>query len=258
MVLSLPPRLAYQNRGLDKRLIQNFIDELYAADSEQELKNTMLTAAEALDLPNFVYLGISKRAMANPLVITTYPAAWERRYLGRAYQCIDPVVMRAFSSRAPFHWGTDDALRNLSKNQLQIFDEAAMFGVRCGFTVAIHDEFGRMSAVTFASQEKPKVFQRSLQTNENLLHLMAVHFHVHARQKLGFGASSAWPRLSARETQCLQWAAHGKTRWEISRILQVSRRTVAFHIDNARTKLDAASTTEAVAKAVWENLITPP
>ena len=239
-------------------MIQTFIDELYAADSEQELKSAMQTAAEALDLPNFVYLGIAKRMMASPLVITSYPGAWEHRYLGRAYQCIDPVVKQAFSSHMPFHWGTDDTLRNLSKNQLQIFDEAAMFGLRCGFTVPIHDEFGRMSAVTFASQEKPKVFQRALKTNENLLHLMAVHFHVHTRQKLGFGASSAWPRLSPRETQCLQWAAHGKTRWEISRILRVSHRTVSFHIDNARAKLDAVSTTEAVAKAVRENLITPP
>jgi DNA-binding CsgD family transcriptional regulator len=238
------------------RLMQTFIDELYAADSEQDLKGALTTAAEALDLPRFVYLGISKRVMGGPLVITTYPGAWEHRYLGRAYQRIDPVVTQAFSSHAPFHWGTADTLRGLTKRQLQIFDEAAMFGLRCGFTVPIHDEIGRMSAVTFASPEKPEVFQGSLKTNEDLLHLMAVHFHVHARQKLGFGASSAWPRLSPRETQCLQWAAHGKTRWEISRILRVSPRTVAFHIDNARAKLDATSTTEAVAKAVREHLIT--
>jgi DNA-binding CsgD family transcriptional regulator len=224
------------------RLMQTFIDELYAADSEQDLKGALTTAAEALDLPRFVYLGISKRVMSGPLVITTYPGAWEHRYLGRAYQRVDPVVAQAFSSHAPFHWGTADTLRGLTKRQLQIFDEAAMFG--------------RMSAVTFASPEKPEVFQGSLKTNEDLLHLMAVHFHVHARQKLGFGASSAWPRLSPRETQCLQWAAHGKTRWEISRILRVSPRTVAFHIDNARAKLDATSTTEAVAKAVREHLIT--
>ena len=163
------------------RLMQTFIDELYAADSEKELKSAMMTAAEGIDLPRFVYLGISKHAMDSPLVITTYPGAWEHRYLDRAYQRIDPVVARAFSSHAPFHWGTHDTLGGLSKKQLQIFDEGATFGLRCGLTVPIHDGFGRMSAITFASQEKPEVFQRSLQTNENLLHLMAVHFHVHAR-----------------------------------------------------------------------------
>ena len=201
------------------QLMQSFIDELYAADSEQELKDAMVAAADALDLPRFVYLGISKREMASPLVITTYPGAWEHRYLDREYQRIDPVVSQAFAGHAPFQWGTHVTLRGLSKGQLQIFDEGATFGLRCGFTVPIHDDIGRMSAVTFASQEKPEAFKRSLKSNEDLLHLMAVHFHVHVRQKLGFGASSAWPCLSPRETQCLQWAARGKTRWELSRIL---------------------------------------
>ena len=38
------------------RTMQTFIDELYAADSEKELKSAMMTAAEGLDLPRFVYL----------------------------------------------------------------------------------------------------------------------------------------------------------------------------------------------------------
>ena len=239
------------------QLLQDFIDRLHAADSEPDLKGAMTVAAEALGLPRFVYLGISKRAMLSPLVITTYPGAWKHRYLGQGYQRVDPVVSRAFSDRAPFHWGAEDTLRGLSKKQLQVFDEASEFGLHCGFTVPIHDDMGRMSAVTFASSEKPTVFQKDLRHHEDLLHLMAIHFHVHARQKLGFGVSSAWPRLSPRQTQCLRWAAHGKTRWEISRILGLSPRTVAFHIDNARAKLDAASTAEAVAKAVQERLITP-
>ncbi len=241
------------------QLLQDFIDQLHAADSVPEFKGAMTTAAEALGLPRFGYLGISKRAMLSPLVhLTTFPGAWEHRYLGQAYQRIDPVVSRAFSDHAPFCWGTEDMLRGLSKNQLQVFDEASEFGLRCGFAVPIHDDMGRMSVVVFASSEKPTAFQKDLRLHEDLLHLMAIHFHVHARQKLGFGVSSAWPRLSPRETQCLQWAAHGKTRWEISRILGLSPRTIAFHIDNARAKLDAASTTEAVAKAVQAHLINPP
>ena len=240
------------------QLLQNFIDQLHAADSVPEFKDAMTTAAEALGLPRFVYLGISKRAMLSPLVITTYPGAWEHRYLSQAYQHFDPVVSRAFSDHTPFYWGTEDTLRGLSKNQLQVFDEASEFGLRCGFTVPIHDDMGRMSAVTFASSVKPTAFQKDLRLHEDLLHLIAIYFHVHARQKLGFGVSSAWPRLSPRESQCLQWAAYGKTRWETSRILGLSPRTVAFHIDNARAKLAAASTTEAVAKAVQEHLITSP
>ena len=101
------------------RLLQNFIDQLHAADSEPEFKDSMTTAAEALGLPRFVYLGISKRAMLSPLVITTYPGAWAHRYLGQAYPRVDPVVSRAFSDHAPFHWGTEDTLRGLSHRQCE-------------------------------------------------------------------------------------------------------------------------------------------
>ena len=61
------------------RLLQDFIDRLHAADNEPDFKGAMTTAADALGRPSFVYLGISKRAMLSPPVITTYPGAWAHR-----------------------------------------------------------------------------------------------------------------------------------------------------------------------------------
>lgn len=104
-----------------KRVLQTFIDQLYSAGSESDLTNALTTAVEALDLPRFAYLGISKRAMDNPRVITTYSGAWAYRYFDQAYQNIDPVVVRAFSSHLPFHWGTPDTLNNLSKKTAPVF-----------------------------------------------------------------------------------------------------------------------------------------
>ena len=42
--------------------------------------------------------------------------------------------------------------------------------------------------------------------------------------------------LSPRELECLEWAARGKSAWEIGRLLNISRRTAAFHLDNAKMK----------------------
>ena len=44
---------------------------------------------------------------------------------------------------------------------------------------------------------------------------------------------------------------------ETSVILGVSERTVNFHIENARRKLDAQSKTQAVVRAIMLNLIRP-
>jgi len=55
----------------------------------------------------------------------------------------------------------------------------------------------------------------------------------------------------------LTWAARGKTSAEIGVILDLSKRTVDFHLDNARTKLGAATRIEAAIKAVTGRLIHP-
>jgi DNA-binding NarL/FixJ family response regulator len=65
------------------------------------------------------------------------------------------------------------------------------------------------------------------------------------------------PQLNEREIEALTWAARGKTSAEIARKLRLSKRTVDFHIDNARIKLRTATRTEAVIKAAAGGLIKP-
>jgi DNA-binding NarL/FixJ family response regulator len=63
------------------------------------------------------------------------------------------------------------------------------------------------------------------------------------------------PKLNDREIEVLTLVARGKTSAEIARKLRLSKRTVDFHIDNARIKLRAATRTEAVVKAAHDGLI---
>ena len=64
-------------------------------------------------------------------------------------------------------------------------------------------------------------------------------------------------KLNDREIEVLTWVSHGKTSTEIARKLRLSKRTVDFHVDNARIKLGAATRTEAAIKAVSSGLIKP-
>ncbi len=69
-----------------------------------------------------------------------------------------------------------------------------------------------------------------------------------------------WPRtiaLNEREVEVLTWVARGKTSADIAQIIGLTKRTVDFHIDNAREKLGAATRTEAVVKAASGKLIEP-
>jgi len=69
-----------------------------------------------------------------------------------------------------------------------------------------------------------------------------------------------WPdevNLHEREIETLTWAARGKTSAEIAIILGLAKRTVDFHIDSAREKLQVATRIEAAVKAARGKLIEP-
>jgi DNA-binding NarL/FixJ family response regulator len=81
-----------------------------------------------------------------------------------------------------------------------------------------------------------------------------------AARLAGVARMELWPKrvdLNDREVEALTWVARGKTSAEIAQILGLSKRTVDFHIDNARGKLGAATRTEAVVKAADGGLIEP-
>jgi len=71
---------------------------------------------------------------------------------------------------------------------------------------------------------------------------------------------AVWPKgtnLNAREVQTLALVAQGKTSAEIAAILGMTKRTVDFHLDNARVKLKAVTRTQAATKAAIGKLIDP-
>jgi DNA-binding CsgD family transcriptional regulator len=84
--------------------------------------------------------------------------------------------------------------------------------------------------------------------------VLANYFHQHIMRIYGHDAESQM-LVSARELDCLKWVAAGKTAWEASVILGISERTVRFHLNAAREKLNCLTTTQAVAKAVSQQLI---
>jgi DNA-binding CsgD family transcriptional regulator len=86
------------------------------------------------------------------------------------------------------------------------------------------------------------------------IRVLASYFHGHVLRINGFDADRDLI-VSARELDCLRWTAAGKTAWEASVILGISERTVRFHLNAAREKLNCATTAQAVAKAVVYQLI---
>jgi DNA-binding NarL/FixJ family response regulator len=86
-----------------------------------------------------------------------------------------------------------------------------------------------------------------------------LHMIINARLA-GVARNEVWPKLvmlNDREIDTLTWVARGKTSAQIAEILELSKRTIDFHLDNARVKLGAATRTQAAIKAAVGRLIEP-
>ena len=86
-----------------------------------------------------------------------------------------------------------------------------------------------------------------------------LHTIINARLA-GVARNETWPKLillNDREIETLTWVARGKTSLQIAKILDLSKRTIDFHLDNARVKLGAATRTQAAIKAAVGRLIEP-
>lgn len=57
-------------------------------------------------------------------------------------------------------------------------------------------------------------------------------------------------RLTSREKEVLLWVAQGKTAWETSVILNISRTTVISHLRNSRAKLDTTNIAQTIVEAM--------
>jgi len=115
---------------------------------------------------------------------------------------------------------------------------------------------GESALLCVGAVMQPEDWARQVQLLQRDFQVLGNYFHQHIMRIYGHDASTEI-LVSARELDCLKWMAAGKTAWEASIILGISERTVRFHLNAAREKLNCLTTTQAVAKAVSQQLISP-
>jgi LuxR family transcriptional activator of bioluminescence operon len=87
---------------------------------------------------------------------------------------------------------------------------------------------------------------------------MAGYLHAHlmsAYVRIMSVSTEYQERLSERELSVLIWLKHGKTSWEVSKILNITENTVNFHIKNIKRKLHASNRQHAVAIAIAKGIV---
>jgi DNA-binding CsgD family transcriptional regulator len=146
-----------------------------------------------------------------------------------------------------------DGLKGLTGVEKTLMDEAREAGLYNGISLPLHGRDGDTFVFSIASDAGHDL---RLKQHFPYVRLLAAQFFFRFNDLLAERqAPPPAPALTGREIECLQWACHGKSAWEIGTILHISEATVRFHLSNAFTKLGAPNRINAIVRAVRLGLI---
>ncbi len=160
-----------------------------------------------------------------------------------------PLITRALSTLVPFSSAEARASR-LTAEQRRVLQRINLtLNVREGWTVPV-DLCGEVRGIIMMGGPNPDMSRLLGST----LHLLALTAFKRV-EELAMGISLKSHDLTTREVECLRWVALGKTDNEIATILSIGRRTVRFHVENAKRKLQVATRVQAIAEAIRRQAI---
>jgi LuxR family quorum sensing-dependent transcriptional regulator len=185
------------------------------------------------------------------VIARRWSAEWFAHYTEENLDRVDPVARHCRRSAAPFEWVEAPYDPDTEREAAAVMRRAIDFRMARGFTVPIHGPAGYRAGVSLGGVD--------LDLNRHskpALHLLTIYGfdQIH---RLRQPYKTPHRSLTPREREVLNWAAHGKSAWEVGEILHIAQRTAEEHMATASRKLGAMNKTHAVAIAIRRKLIEP-
>lgn len=232
---------------MERDLAREAIERLKRVDNQAGLAEEIARATSAYGLDNFTISGLPDGDDVREHVLIAGWPEWSERYQAACHYRRDPVVRSLRQTSELLLWRAAPA----DAEGASVMAEAADYGLRDGLSIPIFNLSGFQSAVSFSAQHPLDLPREHLLS----LHLVGIFAHTQAVLLTRRADQPSGDALTPRETECLKWAAAGKSAWDTSVILGLANKTVEHHLDRAIRKLGAVNKVQAVANALRRGYI---
>lgn len=185
--------------------------------------------------------------------ISTMSADWITYYGEQRFDMHDPHVKFVRQGKlTPYRWGQSVIPALANQEERHVVAETVSAGLRAQLSVILPDANAAtrpIGGLTIGSSLDESEYFRSVSGREGDLAALAMLFHLRSVGEVRREQAGAQP-LSARERDCLSYVALGLQVSRIAEKLGLAEVTVELHLRNARRKLRASTTAQAVARAV--------
>lgn len=177
----------------------------------------------------------------------SYPKGCLDLYVENRYYSTDAALFCFLSTLSPINWS---GIKVQTGVDYPISVNAIEFKMLDGWTHGILDPHTMDSTVFYFGGPDVMSSPRSRVIFKFIIPFFAEAYNRTLKRNIN-GSTS----LTKKETEVLNWLKEGKSSWEISTIQKTSKRTVDFHVNNIKIKLNATSRAQAVAKGLHYGFI---
>jgi LuxR family transcriptional activator of bioluminescence operon len=182
---------------------------------------------------------------------------WHQHYLEQQYNDIDSTMDLVYSAHLPIYWNLKQQLalaKNEKERQMRI--DSIAFGVECGLSIPVHGPQNNFAILLIVQMQNEKNELANPQRHYEFF--MAAHLYYHHIQTHLLDEVNPSPafNLSQREIQCLLLVAKQCSVKEMAQQLEVTERTVNFHIQKLNKKLGTKNKYQSLQKATELKLLT--
>lgn len=234
--------------------IESFVRDIGLVQTEAELAALLENISAELGFSYFALTHhVDIRQAPQPAIrLATYPPEWvdyfDRQRLGPS----DPVHRASHLTSIGFAWSRVPDMIQLTRRDQDILERAALAGIGDGFTVPAHVPGESHGSCSFATRRGESIQAEALPSVQLI---GAFAFEAARRLWKMRNVDRPLPVLTDRQRDCLVWAARGKSDWEISRILGISRETVVQHLKQARERYGVGKRTLLAVHALFDGTI---
>ena len=235
------------------RQLERFLGSMVAADDADAVWHETVAFFDGYGFDRLIHAQLTHD---NVQLRSSMPGVWQDRYQEQNYGAIDPFFRYCCATTQSVAIGrahqTDYAY--LKPRQIQMIEEASEVGLNAAFSVTFKlcsaDGAGGWN---IGSAYDRATFTKVVEEHGNVLRVAALYAHERLQQ---VADSPQLPiTLSARQRDCLLWAARGLRSQQIADRLDIKPVSVEIYLRNARKKLGAHTREHAVAIAIQRGLI---
>lgn len=231
--------------------------------SYNQVVNVLEAILQSMGVDGVLYFSCRRKAWAtaqsNDYLITTrgprHMKPYEAMYLWKGYKDTDLALAAIAKATDPFTTAEVYTPDKVTRDQKDLVDLTEHYHLNFDLFVPVHTP-GRIQVVYFFVLGDNEADEARISAQRQDLIDLARVFALVVHEFIGFDLEQVPNvQLSVRELECLSLLGRGDSNPEMAKSLNISERTIKFHVNNLMKKLGASSRVEVVAIAARSNLL---